>query len=300
MYLLAIVVTKGSNSSTRRGLLLRLRRFLQKPWHEKVRWVGLQWLETISRIPRPVRLPFGAYFFRRNDALGFNLPRFETRELAFAERFLRPGMTVLDIGAHQGVYTLLASRCVGPSGRVFSFEPSPRERRALRLNLTMNFCGNVVVQALALGNQETTADLYVVDEYNTGCNSLRPPTVPELTSTVAVRVGTLDNWLAQGKINRVDFVKLDVEGAELSVLKGAREFLARTRPILLIEIAQIRTAGWGYDAVEIVRFLENMGYVWFEILDGGKLAPANQDDQREMNLVAVPRGQEQELVSRAS
>ena len=98
----------------------------------------------------------------------------------------------------------------------------------------------------------------------------------------------------------MDFVKLDVEGAELSVLKGAREFLARTRPILLIEIAQIRTAGWGYDAVEIVRFLENMGYVWFEILDGGKLAPANQDDQREMNLVAVPRGQEQELVSRAS
>src|SRR5881398_999003 len=81
MYLLAIVVTKGSNSSTRRGLLLRLRRFLQKPWHEKVRWVGLQWLETISRIPRPVRLPFGAYFFRWNDALGFNFPSFKSRSV---------------------------------------------------------------------------------------------------------------------------------------------------------------------------------------------------------------------------
>lgn len=278
----------------------RARRFWQKPWHEKVRWVGLQWRQTISRIPRLVRLPFGAYFFRRNDSLGINLPRFETRELAFAERLLRPGMTVLDIGAHQGLYTLLASRRVGPSGHVFSFEPSPRERRALRLNLTINFCDNVVVQALALGSQETTADLYVVDKYNTGYNSLRPPNVPEPTSTVAVRVGTLDNWLAEEKIDRVDFIKLDVEGAELSVLKGARELLARARPVLLIEIAQTRTAGWGYDAVEIVRFLENIGYLWFEILDGGKLALASQVGQREMNLVAVPRGEEQELVRRVN
>src|SRR5438105_2098667 len=266
MYILAIIVAKGSSSSPSRRLFMRLRRFLQKPWQEKVRWVGLQWRKTISHIPRPVRLPFGAYFFRRNDSLGINLPIFETRELAFAEWLLRPGMTVLDIGAHQGLYTLLASRRVGPSGRVFSFEPSPRERRALRLNLTMNFCNNVVIQALALGSEETTADLYVVDYYNTGYNSLRPPSVPEPTSTVAVRVGTLDNWLAQEKIDRVDFIKLDVEGAELSVLKGARELLARTRPVLLVEIAQIRTAGWGYDAVEIVRFLENIGYLWFEIL----------------------------------
>jgi len=279
---------------------MRLRRFLQKPWREKVKWVGLQWRQKVSRIPRPVRLPFGAYFFRRNDSLGINLPVFETRELAFVERLLRPGMTVLDIGAHQGLYTLLASRRVGPSGRVFSFEPSPRERRALRLNLTINSCDNVVVQALALGSQETTANLYVVDKYNTGYNSLRPPNVPEPTSTIAVRVRTLDNWVAEEKIDRVDFIKLDVEGAELSVLKGARELLARTWPVLLTEIAQIRTAGWGYDAVEIVRFLENMGYVWFEILDGGKLAPANQTDQREMNLVAVRRGQEQELVSSES
>ena len=300
MYLFAIIVTKDSSSSPNRSLLMRLWRFVQKPWREKVKWVGLRCRQSISRIPRPVRLPFGGYFFRRNDSLGINLPIFETRELAFAERLLQPGMTVLDIGAHQGLYTLLASRRVGPSGRVFSFEPSPRERRALRLNLRINFCDNVVVQALALGSEETTADLYVVDKYNTGYNSLRPPNAPEPSSTVAVRVRTLDNWLADEKIDHVDFIKLDVEGAELSVLKGARELLARTRPVLLVEIAQIRTAGWGYDAVEIVRFLESMGYVWFEILEGGKLAPANQADQREMNLVAVRTGQEQELVSRLS
>jgi FkbM family methyltransferase len=199
-------------------------------------------------------------------------------------------MTVLDIGAHQGLYTLLASRCVRPSGHVFSFEPSPRERRALRLNLAMNFCSNVSVQPLALGSQETTADLYVVDEYNTGYNSLRPPNVPQPTSAVPVRVRTLDNWLSEKGIDRVDFIKLDVEGAELSVLKGARESLARTHPVLLVEVAQIRTSAWGYDAQEIGRFLEDMGYECFEILDEGKLTPASQADQREMNIVAFPGG----------
>jgi FkbM family methyltransferase len=158
------------------------------------------------------------------------------------------------------------------------------------LNLAINFCGNVSVQPLALGGQETIANLYVVDEYNTGYNSLRPPNVPQPTSAVPVRVRTLDNWLADKGIGRVDFIKLDVEGAELSVLKGARECLSRRHPVLLVEVAQIRTSAWGYDAKEIGRFLENMGYECFEILDEGKLAPASQADQREMNIVAFPAG----------
>src|SRR5690242_5758508 len=108
MYLFAIIMTKDSSSSPNRRLLIRLRRFLQKPWREKVKWARLRWRQAISRIPWLVRLPFGAYFVRRSDFLGLNLRGFETRELAFVERALRPGMTVLDIGAHQGLYTLLA------------------------------------------------------------------------------------------------------------------------------------------------------------------------------------------------
>ena len=244
-------------------------------------------------MPRLVRLPRGAYFLKRNDSLGQILHTFETRELAFVEQFLQPGMTAFDIGAHQGLYTLLASRCVGTSGRVFSFEPSPRERRALRLNLALNFSRNVTVQPLALGSEETTADLYVVGEYNTGYNSLRPPSIPQTTRTVPVKIGTLDHWLAEKNIDSVDFLKLDVEGAELSVLKGASDFLARMRPVLLVEVAQVRTAPWGYDAAEIVRFMENLGYEWFEILEGGRLAPLGQVDLNDMNLVAIPRGRDE-------
>jgi hypothetical protein len=143
---------------------------------------------------------------------------------------------------------------------------------------------------VALGEREANGGLYVVDEYNTGYNSLRPPSVPQPTSTVAVRVRTLDNWADEEGIDRVDFIKLDVEGAELSVLKGATGLLARKRPVLLVEVAPVRTAAWGYDAREIVQFLQSTAYDSFQILDEGKLSPVAQIDQSEMNVVAIPRG----------
>ena len=125
----------------------RMSRFLRKPWQEQANSVRLRWSASVARIPRLIRLPFGVWWVLRNDNVGVPLRTgiFETAELAFVDRFLRPGMTVLDVGAHHGLYTLLASKRVGKHGRVISFEPSPREGRALRLHLLLNRCRNVVV-----------------------------------------------------------------------------------------------------------------------------------------------------------
>ena len=175
----------------------RQKKFLHKTLgRKKVRSVVFRWeslkarcVNASSRI-LPVRLSFGAWWIRRNDNLGEPLlaGAFEPAELAFVERFLRPGMTVLDLGAHQGLYTLLASKRVGSSGRVIAFEPSPRERRALRLHLTLNLRSNVMVQGLAVGDENTEADLHVVRGTQRGCNSLRPPDVDSGTATVRVHV----------------------------------------------------------------------------------------------------------------
>src|SRR6202022_4832032 len=88
---------------------------------------------------------------------------FEDAEIAFVHRLLRPGMTVLDAGAHHGLYTLLASKRVGKQGRVIAFEPSPRERKRLRRHLRVNRCKNVDVQSCALGDQGREADLFLVE-----------------------------------------------------------------------------------------------------------------------------------------
>jgi FkbM family methyltransferase len=215
---------------------------------------------------------------------------FELAERAFVSRFLRPGMTVLDIGAHHGLYTLLASKAVGPSGQVIAFEPSPRERKALRLNVRLNRCKNVLIQELALGNEEGETSLHVVDHLETGCNSLRPPALPGSISLVSVRVMSLDQWLAAHDLQSVDFIKLDVEGGELSVLQGAQRLLERRpRPVMLAEVQDIRTKPWGYRGRDIIDFLSGRGYKWFRVSAQGSLEDlqANCQDFDE-NVVAWP------------
>jgi FkbM family methyltransferase len=283
----------AAQKSEASGTLSRITRFLQKPWPEKAKALKNRWDSFVRNIPVPARLPFGARWIRRHDNLAVPLfaGAFEKEELAFVERFVQPGMTVLDIGAHHGLYTLLASQRVRPSGRVFSFEPSPRERKALRLNVALNFCRNVGIQSFALGSQETNADLFVVKHFETGCNSLRPPVADSEAYPVRVRVTTLDAWLQTKGIQFIDFIKLDVEGAELEVLKGATRLLKRIpRPVILAEVQDVRTRPWGYCARDIIEHLENNGYKWFTLRDGGFVeALGRGSDRFEGNFVACPQ-----------
>jgi FkbM family methyltransferase len=85
------------------------------------------------------------------------------------------GMTVLDVGAHNGFYTLLASKKVGPSGRVIAFEPSPRERQRLLSNLWINRCSNVIVEPVALAEEDSVATLFVVSGAET---RMQQPSAP--------------------------------------------------------------------------------------------------------------------------
>lgn len=138
----------------------------------------------------------------------------------------------------------------------------------------MNGCTNVQVEEIALGDTEGRAKLYVVRGKETGCNSLRPPDVREPTDATEVMVERLDHYADENDLLRVDFVKMDVEGAELAVLKGATEMLERRpRPVVFCEVYDIRTRPWGYPAREIVEFLRQRGYRWFIPSPGGDATP---------------------------
>ncbi len=273
-------------------LAARVRRFVAKP--PRLRYVALanRVRRLVPSMPVPLRLPFGAWWLAGRSALDRELIHdgFETAEAAFVMRFLRPGMMVLDVGAHHGLYTLLASKLVGRGGRVIAFEPSSRERRRLARHLWINRCGNVDVQACALGDQAGEADFYLVEGMHDWCNSLRAPNIEERTSKIRVEVQRLDDVLEGIGWPRVDFIKLDVEGAELSFLHGARRMLcADVRPAILVEVQDVRTAPWGYAAREIVRCLADAGYGWFALADDGSLESiSNELSSYDGNLVALP------------
>jgi FkbM family methyltransferase len=165
-------------------------------------------------------------------------------------------MTVVDAGAHHGLYTLLASKQVGRDGRVIAIEPSARECERLEKHLRVNRCSNTELVACALGEEPAEADLYLVDGCHDWCNSLRPPAVDEPVRTVPVSVRRLDDVLAELEVSKVDFIKLDIEGAELTALHGAMKLLHRkSRPAILAEVQDTRTRPWGYAAREILQFL---------------------------------------------
>jgi FkbM family methyltransferase len=274
----------------------RFYRFWRKPWREKVitarhhfKWL---WFQLIPSIPLPIRLPYGGWWLAERDLCSELIfaGNYEKAEWHFVEHFLKKGITVVDIGAHHGFYTILAAKKVGPSGCVIAFEPSPRERLKLSSHLKLNRCKNVKVEPFALASQDGEAIFFLVQGSSTRCNSLRRPAISESMEGIMVNTMTLDNYLKKEEIFRVDFVKMDVEGAELDVLKGASELLSRNpRPVIMAEVYDIRTNPWGYPASEIYDSLAAAQYQWFSINSHGRLQPCPRRECYEANLVAVPQ-----------
>ncbi|HEY4120444.1 MAG TPA: FkbM family methyltransferase [Byssovorax sp.] len=270
-------------------------RFVRKPWPEKRLALRNRFKEAFNHVvpgvDLPVRLSFGAWFLAGDDVCSDRIfaHRYEPEEAAFVGRYLQPGMTVLDIGAHHGFYTLLASHCVGAAGRVISFEPSSRERARLERHLRINRCTNVEVRPFALGSAEGEVELFRVDGRQTGFNSLRPPDIDQPTSVHRVPIKVLDEVLAQAGVTKVDFIKMDVEGAELEVLRGARRLLAtRPRPVILAELSDLRAKPWGYRIHEVISLVADAGYTWKAVGRGGALVPAEFGEVVHANYVAWP------------
>ena len=272
------------------------RPFSRKPWPEKLYGVRFRlkrmWNFLFPSVPLLVHLPYGGWWLAQNDVCSDAVftGNFEEGERRFVERFLRPGMVVLDIGAHHGFYTMLAARKVGMSGRVIAFEPSPREHQRLLRHLRMNrLTANVVVSDLALDRSKGEDTLFVVEGRDTGCNSLRPPVADEPIRTMRVQKTSLDSFLDEGKILKVDFIKMDVEGAELNVMEGATELLGRRpRPVILAELADSRSSGWGHSASEVYDLLEERGFKWFCVDTQGNLSALHRMDQYGAASVAFP------------
>ena len=270
----------------------RIGQFLASTAKSKYITMALRARRVFPEMAIPLRLPFGAWWLAENGALDHELMYngFEETEMRFVQRLLRPGMTVLDIGAHHGLYTLLTAKRVGRGGRVIAFEPSPREFRRLAKHVRVNRCKNVQVEACAVGDQSGEAELFMVDGFRDWGNSLRPPAVPEPTRMVRVPMRKLDDVLAEQGVEQVDFIKLDAEGGELAVLQGAKRLLQTApRPAILAEVEDMRTRPWGYPAREIMQLLARWNYRWFSLSEMGSLYPASPDEESyDSNYVALP------------
>jgi FkbM family methyltransferase len=158
-------------------------------------------------------------------------------------KLLKPGFHVVDVGANIGYYVLLFKKGIGPDGRVVAIEPSPENLPELLLNVERNSLHkNVEIIEAAVGALTGTAGL------QRGINS---GVISDSSAAYAVRLDTLDNMIR----DRVDFIKIDVEGFESFVLKGASRIISECRPILFVEIHPVEIKPHGISAVDVVRQL---------------------------------------------
>jgi len=145
--------------------------------------------------------------------------RVETPEDEFVKKVLKKGSTVLDIGAHWGGFTVLFASLVGNNGEVLSFEPSKRNFKFLNRNIKINnFCDIVKPYNYAIGNENKTVKLGIA-KTSSGHNSILNENL-EVNRYEEVKQIKLDDFLVEKGINKVDFIKIDVEGYELEVLEG--------------------------------------------------------------------------------
>lgn len=194
-------------------------------------------------------------------------PLFERTEMQLVAKLLKPGMKVVDAGANIGIYSLLAAQRVGNRGQIWSFEPSQTTFGYLLDNLALNGVTSVEAHRLALSDipGELTlrsdhgfGDLYRHLDY-AGKNASGD-------SVETVSVSTLDDFAAARKIEQIDFLKIDVEGGEFRLLKGARQLLARSpHVIVMFENEEDWCTRSGCKAADALHVLKDLGlglYSW--------------------------------------
>jgi FkbM family methyltransferase len=157
---------------------------------------------------------------------GYWLGSYEYKKRIIFEDTIRQGNTVLDIGAYVGFYTLLASILVGPTGKVYAFEPLPRNLEYLKTHLRLNNITNVEVIDAAVSDSFGTA--YFKEGSNRSTGRIGDE------GEMQVRTVSLDWLIENGEISIPDQIKIDVEGGELDVINGGRLLLERSRPTVFL------------------------------------------------------------------
>jgi FkbM family methyltransferase len=252
----------------------RLRR-----WFERQQFVTSDIGPVVCATRYGMQIVIDPYGDRGVEASILTTGAYEEGTLGVMQSVLRPGDRFLDIGANVGLMSLVAAGAVGPKGRVDSFEPLPEIGELLASSVDINHLSNVHVHPFALGSEPTTLTMSRHPEINRGSASLSLKGSEE--SQVQIRIETLDAFEQATKAQPPAMLKIDVEGWELEVLKGAIGTLSNEpKPVLCIEFSTSHPLQGGTPQ-SMFDMLEGLGYSG-HCLTGSKstrstLAPISRD-----------------------
>lgn len=268
--------------------LLRMRAFQRAPVTLILRAIHLAFL-ILTGGGKIIHVRFGSSVFKFQyvhgqkfgGGRGIFLNRGQVEDLMeFGDQFLKRGNVVIDGGANQGVFTTAFANYVGPDGHVIAVEPMPYAVDHIKNNCRINDLSNVTVFQNALSDREADVTL----DFSRGVGAASITNDYGGADTIDVTTATIDAIVAECGVDKVDFIKLDIEGAELLALHGARDTIAQSRPVICLEISSYGADGADRAAHE---FLLEQGYAAFEF-KAARLEPFGAMNPPHPNVFYIP------------
>ncbi|MGC3970051.1 MAG: FkbM family methyltransferase [Pirellulales bacterium] len=264
-------------------------------------WLTRSSLRRFAGGKKPAVVPdvFGHKLHQNPDDVAINfsrlcglpLQRFPYGELGLIHESVKPGDRVIDLGANIGFYTLLFAQCVGPQGCVYAFEPGPKSFEILSRNVRENEYGNVILEPLAVTNKTGPLKLLVCRSGESDNRIADTGVFAGDRDCVELQGAALDDYFAKIP-GGIDFIKMDIQGAEYLALQGMTKLLARSPNVRLIVEFCPAAFDKTISTAEYLRYLRGLGFRVFDLPEDRPRYEAT-DDQL---LAAYPPGKMTNLV----
>jgi FkbM family methyltransferase len=189
-------------------------------------------------------------------------PDYELNNINFINNYISPGMKVIDIGAHIGLLSVVIARKTGSNGKVYSFEPTPSTHALLKQTIAINGLEAVIQpQTQAVADKKGVTHFYVTDIAAHNSNSLANNKRNYGNEhSIEVPLISVDEFVQEQAIDKIDFIKIDAEGAEFSVLKGLVQTIDRYKPKMILALHPASIANFGDSLGAIWDFVRQRGY----------------------------------------
>lgn len=186
---------------------------------------------------------------------------YEAENFEFLKESCKPGALIIDIGAHIGLFSVIAAQVTGKTGKVYAFEPAPGTIALLQKTVVINHEEQVIetIQK-AVGKENGKITFFVSDNQADNSNSLVNYKEDRALHGIDVAVTSIDNFVEEKKLTRLDFIKIDVEGAEYDTLQGAANTLKNLRPRCIVAIHPQPVAAKGDTLEDIYDFIVGCNY----------------------------------------
>jgi len=231
-------------------------------------------LELSANILSKFKRIYFPHLYNWKMKLEFLFYHYEKDTVALCKKVIKPGMNIIDVGAHIGYYSILFSNLIGKNGTVYAFEPEPKHFEFLKKNVQGYSNTKIILKAVS--NKSSIVEFYV-SKGKTGCDSLFPADFRE--EKIRVNTITLDSFISEIGFPEINLVKIDIEGAEPYAIAGMKKLLNLNKDLMLIiEFCPKNLILASTEPIEFLKDLHQLGFNIYLVREKGEIELLKQND----------------------